>query len=190
MSRLSGILSGVVLALALAAGAMAQEAPVAEPVGFWTGPLHGKTPPGLTGATVLDAAALAALIAQEQPVILDVAADDPRPPNLSPDAIWRPIHRSIPGAVWMPGAGNGDLGAGGQVTFAARVQALTGGARDRPIVTFCHRDCWASWNAAKRLVLAGYKRVYWFPQGAEGWQEAHETSVVTQDAVWASRPRP
>jgi PQQ-dependent catabolism-associated CXXCW motif protein len=178
------------LALSSARAAEPVQPAVVEPGGFWTGPLHGRTPAGLAGGSVIDAPALAGLIASERPLLLDVAARDVKPAGLPADALWRPIHRSIPDSVWMPGAGAGDLDPAQGQRFAARIQALTMGARDRPIVVFCHPDCWASWNAAKRLVLAGYKRVYWFRDGVEGWQDARETGVVVEDPAWASGPRP
>ena len=181
--------AGLLLGLALCGAVAAQQSqPVPEPSGFWTGPMHGRTPPGLAGAGVVDVEALGALIAGESPVLLDVAAEDVKPAGIAPGAIWRPIHRSIPDSVWMPGAGAGALEPAQEQAFEARIDALTAGARNRPIVAFCHRDCWASWNAAKRLVLAGHSKVYWFPDGVEGWQDAHDTSVVTEDAAWASRP--
>jgi PQQ-dependent catabolism-associated CXXCW motif protein len=181
------LLPAAACALALAAGgAWAAEAgpPPPQPEGYWTGPMHGRTPASLTGATVVDAAALARLIATDKPLLLDVAAAEVKPPDL-PAERWRPVHRSAPGAVWLPGGGADEAE---RTRLAARVAELTGGRRDRPVVTFCHRDCWASWNAAKRLVQGGYSRVYWFSDGVEGWQEAYAAAEVRQDPVWASRP--
>jgi PQQ-dependent catabolism-associated CXXCW motif protein len=39
-------------------------------------------------------------------------------------------------------------------------------------VIYCHRNCWLSWNAAKRAISYGYRNVYWFPDGMEGWRAA------------------
>jgi PQQ-dependent catabolism-associated CXXCW motif protein len=89
----------------------------------------------------------------------------------------------------MPGAGDGALDPARERLLAARVETLTAGARNKPVVAFCHRDCWASWNAAKRLVRSGYSRVYWFPDGVEGWQDAYEAAVVQQDPAWAAGRR-
>jgi PQQ-dependent catabolism-associated CXXCW motif protein len=188
MRRPGGLIAAAAAALALAAGAAraADLPPPSQPDGFWTGPAHGRTPAGLTGATVLTAPALARLIADEKPLVLDVAVADVKPPGL-PAERWRPIHRSIPGSVWMPGAGAGRLEPEVEQRLKARVAALAG-APDRPVVTFCHRECWASWNAAKRLVQQGYTRVFWFPDGVEGWQDAYETVVVGEDPVFAAGP--
>ena len=95
--------------------------------------------------------------------------------------LWLPVHPSIPGAVWMPEAGAEPLAPAREALFYARVAALTGGDKAKPVVVFCHVECWGSWNAAKRLVLKGYTGVCWFPQGVEGWQEQHETANLTVD---------
>jgi PQQ-dependent catabolism-associated CXXCW motif protein len=157
---------------------------VPEPDGVWTGPMLSATPETLKGATVLDISALDALMAKG-PLILDVGPVDQKPADFPKDALWLPIHRSIPGAVWMPGAGLAPLDPGREEAFYARMEELTKGDKATPIVAFCHPDCWGSWNAAKRLVLRGYTQVHWFPEGIEGWQSVHETAEVKPDPVWA-----
>ena len=123
-----------------------------------------------------------------QPLLFDVALADKKPADFPKDLPWLPIHRSIPGAVWIPGAGVAPLEQAREGQFYKRVEELTRGDKARPIVTFCHPDCWGSWNAAKRLVLKGYTRVHWYPDGIEGWQSAHETAAVTPDPVWDTSP--
>jgi PQQ-dependent catabolism-associated CXXCW motif protein len=172
------------LAIALLAGA-AGPAIVQEPEGIYTGPPHGHTPLTLKGAKVLELASLEKLLADEKPVLIDVAVADRKPEGMPADKPWLPAHRSIPGAIWMPNAGAASLAADQEKGFLRRVSELTGGDKTKPIVTFCHPDCWASWNAAKRLVLAGYMRVHWFPPGIEGWQEERDTAVLKQDVAWA-----
>jgi PQQ-dependent catabolism-associated CXXCW motif protein len=162
---------------------------VPEPDGIWTGPMLGPTPATLQGATVLDLAAFEILMA-ENPVILDVGPADRKPDNFPEDALWLPIHRSIPGAVWMPGAGLAPLDPAREEAFYRRIAELTKGDRSAPIVAFCQPDCWGSWNAAKRLVLKGYTRVHWFPAGIDGWQSAHDTAEAKPDAIWAATPSP
>lgn len=159
---------------------------VPEPEGIWTGPQRGYTPATLAGAAVIDIDALDALIAREKPVLLDVSLADRRPAGLASDRPWLPAHRSVPGAVWMANAGAAPLEPGREELFLRRVAELTGGDKSRAIVAFCHPECWGSWNAAKRLVLQGYTRVHWFPEGIEGWQERHPTTVIPEDAAWAA----
>ncbi len=157
---------------------------VPEPKGFYQGAMHGYTPNGVAGGTVIDTARLAKLIDAEHPLLLDVAEKDRKPPSMSKDMIWLPSHRSLPGAVFLQGGGKGDADGAYADAFKARVSALTGGDKAKPIVTFCHPDCWGSWNAAKRLIGDGYTKVYWYPEGTEGWQADHDTREVKPDAAW------
>jgi len=83
------------------------------------------------------------------------------------------------------GAGLGSSSPAFQSKFDERLAGLTGGDKQKPIVVFCHPKCWGSWNAAKRLVMLGYARVYWFREGVEGWQEKFEAAPVEPDATWA-----
>ncbi|GEP08749.1 rhodanese-like domain-containing protein [Methylobacterium gnaphalii] len=159
---------------------------VPEPQGLYDGPQHGYTPPTLKGATVVDLATLERLIAEDKPILLDVVLADRKPDGLPAGTLWAPSHRSIPRAVWLPGAGVAPLTAEQESVFFNRVEELTGGDKKKPIVTFCRPECWGSWNAGKRLVEAGYGRVYWWPLGVEGWQDAHDTAVVKADKTWTA----
>ena len=57
---------------------------------------------------------------------------------------------------------------------------LTGGRFTTPVLVYCHEKCWLSWNAAKRALSYGYKHVYWFPEGIEGWTAANHPTVIVQ----------
>jgi PQQ-dependent catabolism-associated CXXCW motif protein len=180
----------VACGLLLAAQASAEGAPPPEPDGYRTGSLRAPTPATLAGATVLDLAALEAAIAGGA-VLIDVGPAQAKPADLPPDRVWAPTHRSIPGAAWLPGAGLGDdLAPERAALFLAQVAELTGDDRARPVVVFCLPDCWASWNAGKRLVLAGYTAVAWFPGGVDAWQEHHPTAPVQPMAGWGPKPAP
>ena len=157
---------------------------VPEPTGLWQGAMHGYTPNTVAGATVLDTAALTKLLSETPPVLVDVADADKKPAGMAATTLWMPAHRSIPGAVWLPGAGSGSGEAPFVDAFKARVAALTNDNKARSIVAFCHPECWGSWNAAKRLAALGYTKVYWYPDGMEGWQAAHDTTIVKADPQW------
>ena len=157
---------------------------VPEPDGLYDGPQHGYTPSTLRGATVVDRAAVERLV-EAKAVLLDVGLADRKPDNLPAGTLWLPSHRSLPGSVWLANAGAVPLTGPQDVIFAQRVAELAGGDASKPIVVFCHPECWGSWNAAKRLVEAGYTQVHWFPLGVEGWQDVHETVVVKPDPAWA-----
>jgi len=160
---------------------------VAEPQGLWIGAMHGPTPKMLSGAMVVDLAAIEALMA-EKPLLLDVGPVARKPENFPSDRPWLPIHRSIPNAIWMPGAGAAPLDAGREELFYRRIEELTQGDKAKPIVVFCRPDCWGGWNAGKRLVTKGYTSVRWFPAGTDGWQDKRETAEVDPDAEWIAVP--
>ncbi len=179
--------AAIIVGLVFVSAASETPGHVPEPKGLWQGPMHGYTPNTVKGASVIDTAALIKLVAEKKAVLLDVALADKKPPSMSPTAPWMPAHRSIPGAVWMPGAGSGSPDPKFSEAFRNRLRDLTGGDLVHPVVTFCHPDCWGSWNAAKRLAGLGYSAVYWYPEGIEGWQQAdHDPATVKADPVWAA----
>lgn len=180
-------------AVALAGSVLADGARPPEPDGYRTGALRAPTPATLSGARVLDLAGLEAMLAAGRapvPVLIDVGPADIKPANFPASSLWIPTHRSIPGAVWLPGAGLGDLAPDREALLLDLVASLTGGDRDAPIVVFCKPDCWASWNLGRRLVLAGYGGVAWFPGGVDAWQEAHPTAPVDAMPGWETDPAP
>lgn len=180
MSPLAAVLAA---ALLLAGQGIAGDA-VPEPAGYRTGDLRGATPATLAGARVLDLAGLEAAMAAGA-VLVDVGPAPVRPAEMPADRPWLPTHRSIPGAVWLPGAGLGDdLPPERAERLLAEVAALTGGDKAKAVVVFCKPDCWASWNVGRRLVLAGYTGVAWFPGGVEAWQESGPTAAVDAAAGW------
>jgi PQQ-dependent catabolism-associated CXXCW motif protein len=166
--RFSGAIQ-VCLFLGLVGNAVAA-AP--EPQGFWTGAMLGETPATLAGGRLIHTQALADLLTRDAVVLIDVAEPPHRPENLAPDAIWKPLaHRNLFGSVWIPGAGAGRLDDDLNAFFRDRLAMLTGDDLDRPVVFYCHPNCWASWNAAKRAISLGYRNVYWYADGVEGWQD-------------------
>ncbi len=164
-------------ALALWAGAArAQEAAAPappEPEGYRFEPYRARTPETLSGARVVTAQEAEALWREKAAVFVDVLPRPPRPANLPAGTVWRdPPHETIPGAVWLPNVGFGALDAPAERYFAEGLVAASGGDRNRPLVIFCLKDCWMSWNAARRALAAGYGRVAWFPTGVDGWKAA------------------
>ncbi|HUB63444.1 MAG TPA: rhodanese-like domain-containing protein [Methylocella sp.] len=171
-------------AAAFAVFAITAAAEVPEPQSYWMGPMHGEVPAALSGARVLHAPELAVLLAQGQAVLIDAAAAPRRPDNLAPEAIWKPVpHRDIAGSIWLPDLGAGQLTPDQDSFYRARLMALTANDLDRAIVFYCHPQCWASWNAAKRAIGYGYRRVAWYPDGAEGWQDAGHKLVAAAPEV-------
>jgi PQQ-dependent catabolism-associated CXXCW motif protein len=81
-------------------------------------------------------------------------------------------HMTAEGAVWLPQTGHGRLPPDIEAYFGGALARLTGDDLSRPMVIFCHADCWMSWNAAIRAASLGYAAVSWAPLGVEGWVAA------------------
>jgi PQQ-dependent catabolism-associated CXXCW motif protein len=147
---------------------------VPEPSAYRTDDYNKPVPKTLAGAKgVVDAEAAKALLGSGKVVFIDVYPRAPKPANLPPTTIWRePPHRSIKGAYWVPNVGFGALSSATQSFFEQQLERLSGGDHNMPLVIFCLRDCWMSWNAAKRALSLGYSAVYWFSEGTDAWEEA------------------
>lgn len=171
------------LLIALAAGAAgaAEAARVPEPRSFWTGPPSAPTPSTLHGARVIHVKALSTLLKRAHVIVVDVSKEEKRPAGLDSNVLWSvPPHAAIPGSHWLPGFGLGEMPPSRDDFFRRELRQLTDGQLGRPLVIYCHQSCWLSWNAAKRAIGYGFRRVYWFPEGIEGWRRAGlPTNVVT-----------
>jgi PQQ-dependent catabolism-associated CXXCW motif protein len=145
---------------------------VAEPQGYRMDDFRSPVPATLRGAKVLTPDEAADLWNKNAAIFIDVYPQAPKPANLPAGTFWRdPVHRSIEGAHWLPNVGYGALSPAMQDYFVTRLERLTDGKRDAPVVFFCLKDCWMSWNAAKRAMELGYTNVMWFNEGTDGWQE-------------------
>ena len=144
----------------------------AEPPSYRLGDYLAPVPATVNGQPALDVAQARAAW-EGGALFVDVLPDAPRPQGLAPDAIFiaKP-HVSIKGAFWLPEVGRGELSSQTETYFRQSLSALAGGDLSRKIVIFCKRDCWMSWNAARRAQAFGYSHILWFSDGVEGWREA------------------
>jgi PQQ-dependent catabolism-associated CXXCW motif protein len=171
---------------ALAGGvAWAQQTPQ-EPSGYRMNDYRGPTPATLAGARVITTAEAAELW-KAGATFVDVLPHAPRPANLPPGTIWREKPRmDIPGSTWLPDTGYGALAAVTAKYFRDGLVNASGGDPSRRLVFYCLKNCWMSWNAAKRALSIGYKNVAWYPDGTDGWQAAKlplgEASPAPADA--------
>jgi PQQ-dependent catabolism-associated CXXCW motif protein len=153
----------------------------AEPPGYWTGPINAPVPATLSGGTVVHSAhQLRALLRQGGAVVVDVSNAPRRPETLAPGAPWLPLpHHAIPGSLWIPGVGLGEIPVAVDDFYRQRLAAATNEHLGRPLIVYCHKTCWLSWNAAKRAISYGYRNVYWYPYGIEGWRAAgYRTAII------------
>lgn len=157
----------------------------AEPAGYWTGPINAPVPLTLSGGTVIhNAHQLRALVRKGGTVIVDVSNAPRRPENMAPGAPWLPLaHHAIPGSLWIPGVGLGEIPVAVDDFYRQRLAEATSEHLARPLIIYCHRSCWLSWNAAKRAISYGYRNVYWYRDGIEGWKAAGYRTAVIEPQV-------
>lgn len=145
------------------------EPAVREPDGYRVHDYLAPTPGTLTGATTISAEVAAQMHADGGAVFIDVMPAAPRPPGRT---VWNSAkRRSLPGSYWLPNVGRGILAPETQDYFRRHLDRLSSGDSGQALVFFCRRDCWMSWNAAKRAIKYGFRNVYWFPDGATAWEE-------------------
>lgn len=165
------VMFGIALAVFAPESASAQKAPA--PDGYRMSDYRAPVPATAPGATTVDTEALRTLIADGNAVLIDVLPQPPRPAGLPETTVWVPKARqSLPGAVWLPNVGFGELSDEMHRYFSGHLERLTTEMPGASLVIFCEPNCWMSWNAAKRAAEWGYSDIFWYPQGAEGWKSA------------------
>lgn len=149
---------------------MAVLAQVAEPDGYRIDDYRAPVPSELSGGTVLSVIQAEAIWRAGTAGFVDVLPQAPKPPNLPAGTIWRdkPRH-SIPGAIWLPNTGYGQLADVTLDYFKRGLDVASQGDKAHPLVFFCLEECWMSYNAAKRAIELGYTSVSWLPDGTDGW---------------------
>ena len=170
----------------LVAVAEAAAAEVTEPDGYRLDDYRSPTPLTLRGARVIATPEAEAIWRAHSAVFIDVLPRPPRPRDLPPGTLWRDKPRAnIPGSIWLPDTGYGELAPSMAKYFSNGLAKATGGDRARTLVLYCLADCWMSWNAAKRALGLGYSNVAWYPAGTDGWLAA---GLPVQDAMPEPRP--
>lgn len=140
--------------------------------GFRTSRYRAPTPQTAPGATTITVDDVKRLVRDENAVLLDAmpsegAGPDPR------TGVWRLVktREHIPGSVWLPDVGRGTLTPAMEHYFKSNLRRLTGDDPARAIIIYCVADCWMGWNAVKRASAYGYTRLYWMPDGTDGWRD-------------------
>jgi PQQ-dependent catabolism-associated CXXCW motif protein len=170
----------------LVAAAGTTTAEVAEPDGYRLENYRSPTPATLRGARVIGTDEAETIWRSHAAAFVDVLPRPPRPRDLPAGTLWRDKPRAnIPGSIWLPDTGYGELAPSMADYFARGLDKATNGDRARMLVLYCLADCWMSWNAAKRAVALGYSDVAWYPEGTDGWLNAF---LPLQDATPEPRP--
>lgn len=135
-------------------------------------PYHAKTPLELPKGKMIRTLDLKRMLeADPKPVVIDVLDSRER--------------TTVPGAVWMKGAGAGDFYAAEKSRFASALEKLAGGDKNRTLVFLCFdRMCWLSYNASLYAIEAGYNNVYWFRGGTQAWEGASLKREKAEPLNW------
>jgi PQQ-dependent catabolism-associated CXXCW motif protein len=162
------------IAVAVAAPACAENAArPPEPEGYRLDNYRALVPATLKGARVIDTATAFALWEGKAAVFVDALPHAPRPAGLPEKAVFREQPRfDIPGGVWLPDTGYGEISDATQRYLEKGLAKATGGDKVKSLVFYCLANCWMSWNAAKRAMTLGYTSVHWYPEGTDGWAAA------------------
>jgi PQQ-dependent catabolism-associated CXXCW motif protein len=165
------VITGVLTLAGVASDCHAQT--TAEPEHYRTDDYRAPTPATLKGAQVITTAQAQAIWQAGTAVFVDAMPHVPRPVNLPAGTIWRGKPRfNIPGSTWLADTGYGELSPAVETYLRAGLERVTGGDHAKPVVIYCLRDCWMSWNVAKRAIAWGYSNVAWYPDGTDGWHDA------------------
>jgi PQQ-dependent catabolism-associated CXXCW motif protein len=155
--------------IAFAVSAQSQNT-LPEPPGYRMQDYRGSTPTSLAGARVVTTREVEELW-KGGAAFVDVLPHPPRPTNLPPGTIWHETPRmNIPGSIWLPDTGYGALATSTERYLRNGLARITQGDQSLWLVVYCQKDCWMSWNAAKRALTMGYKNVAWYPDGTDGWE--------------------
>lgn len=146
--------------------------------GYRIGRYRSPTPEQAEGGTRIDVQQLVRLqsTVKPAPILLDV-----QPVSWQSGIFLQTRQRyNLPGSVWLPNVGLGELNERWTDYFQTHLQRITQGDKQRAIVVYCTADCWMSWNAVKRANQWGYEQLYWFAEGTDGWREAERKLVAAQ----------
>ncbi len=158
------------------------------PEGYRMSHYRAPTPAMVAHARTIDTPTLVRLIDTVQPVLVDVQAVVVRPESEQFGASWLPAEPRfhIPDSVWLPNVGYGRLEPRMDQYFRTNLARLTAGDLDRAVVIYCVLDCWMSWNAVQRAAAYGYRNLYWYREGTDGWRE-HDLPLVEATPVPVER---
>ncbi len=182
-SALAAVFAAMLMSFSSGANAEGGRAgvPPPEPRDYRTDDYRAPVPATLAGGRVIGAGEARDLWDAKTAIFIDVYPRPPKPEALPPNTIWRdPAHETIPGAAWLPNTGYGGLSSNAETYFKSRLARLSGGDISKRLVFFCQRNCWMSWNAAKRAIAWGYRGVVWFPDGTDGWLDLGESLAVAE----------
>ena len=138
-------------------------------IDFRSGKLHAPTPTHHPRAvTITTRELLRLIVGPEPPLLIDVLS--------------QASHQTVAGAWWLRGAG---FSTTSNERLALKLEELILGNRERAMAFFCQgAECWASYNAALRASLIGYRNVYWYRGGLRAWKDARLPTQWSIESGW------
>jgi len=145
---------------------------IAPPPGYRAKDYHAPTPTTVPGTRTVSTVELKAMLEREpRPFLIDVLSG--------------PVHRTLPGSLWLHNGGLGDFDAAEEKRFLDTLALLAGYDKARQIVFFCSGPrCWMSYNAALRAARAGYSNVFWYRGGIDAWRAAGYPTATADNFQW------
>jgi PQQ-dependent catabolism-associated CXXCW motif protein len=135
-------------------------------------PYHAPTPTSIPGARVIKTLELKGLLESNKTIVVV-------------DVLDSKTRRTIPGAFWMSGGGDGQFFAAEKSRFSTALEKLTSSDKTRPIVFLClSSECWLSYNASLHALEAGYKDVIWYRGGTASWTGASLDRKKPENVSW------
>lgn len=92
-------------------------------------------------------------------------------------------HQALPGAIWLPNTGQGNLASRWERYLLSEVAHSSGGDKHLPVVVACKSDCWLSWNVSLRLREAGYSNLHWYQDGVDTWAASGRRLVTVAPVI-------
>ena len=171
MTSTAAICFALITTIFVAGGARAAD--VTEPESYRLDDYRAPTPATLRGAKAIGTEEAEHIWRDGNASFVDVLPRPPRPRNLPEGTVWHDKPRvDIPGSIWLPDTGYGELASSMTDYFAKGLAKATHDDHTRLVVLYCLADCWMSWNAAKRAQEIGYSNVAWYREGTDGWLAA------------------
>src|ERR1700692_3036585 len=122
----------------LVAAVQAAAADVTEPEGYRLEDYRSPTPATLRGAKVIGTDEAEAIWRSHVASFVDVLPRPPRPRDLPAGTLWRDRPRAnIPGSIWLPDTGYGELASGMAGYFANGLDKARHGDRARMLFLYC-----------------------------------------------------
>ena len=122
---------------------------------------------------MLSSAEAHALWENKAAAFIDVLPQAPRPKNLPKDVVWRDKPRyDIPGSLWLPDTGYGELGAPMRDYFVAGLRKAASGDAAARWCSIVSATAGCPGTPPSARWRSGFATVDWYPDGADGWREA------------------